>query len=51
MFPLSAAAGIAARPALRDGAHSISYGQLPALVEAEGNWLARSTWIRPSMTM
>lgn len=42
MFPLSGAAGLAARPALRDGARSISYGQLPALVEAEGQWLARS---------
>ena len=38
----SAAAGLGARPALRDGAHSISYGELPALVEAEGSWLAAS---------
>jgi len=42
MFLLSVAAGLAARPALRDGAHSISYGQLPALVEAESNWLSLS---------
>lgn len=42
MFPLSAAAGLAARPALRDGARSVSYGELPALVGAEGTWLAHS---------
>jgi len=41
MFPLSAAAGPAARAALCDGAHSIRYDELPALVEAEGQWLAR----------
>lgn len=42
MLPLSAAADLAARPALRDGARSISYGQLPGLVAAEGAWLAQS---------
>jgi len=42
MLPLSAAAVPGDRPALRDGADSISYGALPALVEAEGTWLARS---------
>ncbi|MEQ1801827.1 MAG: AMP-binding protein [Gammaproteobacteria bacterium] len=42
MFPLATAAGFEARPALRDGAHSISYGELPALVAAEGGWLVAS---------
>jgi long-subunit acyl-CoA synthetase (AMP-forming) len=35
-------AGFEARPALRDGAQSISYGNLPALVDAEGSWLDAS---------
>ncbi len=42
MFPLSAAAGLAARPAIRDGVRSISHGELPALVRAEGSWLSLS---------
>jgi len=36
------AAGPGNRPALRDAARSISYGNLPALVAAEGSWLAAS---------
>ncbi|MBL8200874.1 MAG: AMP-binding protein [Chromatiales bacterium] len=42
MLSFSPAAGLGTRPALRDGARSISYRQLPALVEAEGGWLAWS---------
>lgn len=42
MFPLPAAQGLAARPALRDDVRSITYGQLPALLQAEGQWLASS---------
>ncbi len=42
MFPLSAAAGLSDRTALRDGARTISYGELPAMVRAEGSWLSLS---------
>ena len=42
MFSLTAAAGLADRTALRDDARSISYGELPALVRAEGSWLSAS---------
>ena len=42
MLRLSAAAGFGDRPALRDGAHSISYTSLPGLVESEAHWLAAS---------
>lgn len=42
MLSLSATAGLGARPAIRDAARSISYGELPALLETEGGWLAWS---------
>jgi long-subunit acyl-CoA synthetase (AMP-forming) len=42
LFCPETAAGPGARLALRDGAREISYGSLPALVDAEGNWLATS---------
>ena len=42
MLGLDIAAGFGARPALRDGERSISYGELPALIAAESRWLAAS---------
>jgi long-subunit acyl-CoA synthetase (AMP-forming) len=37
---ITAQAATRARPALTDGARRISYGELPGLLEAEGQWLA-----------
>jgi long-subunit acyl-CoA synthetase (AMP-forming) len=42
MGRLPAVTGDPARRALRDGARSISYGELPGLVAAEAGWLAAS---------
>lgn len=42
MLRLDNAASFGECPALRDGAHTINYGALPALLEVEGQWLAAS---------